>query len=440
MTPNQFKSKFKSHQDAKKSLSEYYAAFTTAASSSNPPGFNSKFGMSLGASGWINYSPEMIRSAKRFSDLTTKFLGARYGDEKHLKDLIQKTAHDCLAKGMNTSGFQQAVIDTIAETLDQDFEIYLPNHLFSLYPRITPLKIGNVRVLSLVQLDSEIQTIVAGIASPRPGVSLTFQHNSHEIIFNLPSLSIGVPSARTMWAVKVKASRTHVHEEALWQIGIATSLMRLASSNWENRLPLLGDIEPNGVVLDRFAGDNALLRNGSGLSCGGGRVPGHYFVDRNVSKDLRAAKKQTKFDQVFSHNAGSVGEQIYNALGWAAKGRQSIDRAERLLYFFTAIEAILTRQSNDSPVIDTIARHGSVMLANSIASRPQIAKRFKTLYGFRSSTVHRGARTASALVVKEAQFLAESLIGAALSEVSPQMSHNTFSDELAKASYGFKWP
>jgi len=190
MTPDQFKSKFKSHQDAKTSLAEYYAAFEVAAAASNPLNFNSKYGMSLGASGWINYSPEMIKTAKRFSDLVTKFLGARYGDEKYLKDLIQKTAHDCLAKGINAAAYQQAVVDAIAETLNQDFEIYLPNHLFTLYPRITPLKIGNVRALTLLHLDSEIQTIIAGLSNPRSGLSLSFQHNSHQIIFNLPSLQI----------------------------------------------------------------------------------------------------------------------------------------------------------------------------------------------------------------------------------------------------------
>ena len=132
---------------------------------------------------------------------------------------------------------------------------------------------------------------------------------------------------------------------------------------------------------------------------------------------------------------------MYNALGWLTKGRQSIDRAERLLYFFTAIEALLTRQSKDSPVIDTIARHGSVMLGSSIASRSNIAKRFKKLYGFRSSTVHRGARTASALMVKEAQFLAESLMCAALEEANLEQSHSAFSEGLAAASdESKKWP
>jgi len=434
-----FKSKFKNHSEAKKALVEYYTAFSAAVVTSRPQLLDSQFGFTFGSSGWVNRTSDMIETSKQFSNYITKMLGARFGDEKVLSDLIQNAAHDSLKSSHSAAQFQDAVLLAISKTLDQDFEIYLPNRLVTLGPRIRPLKIGNVRVLSLVHLDSEIQELVAEIEKPHPNLSLQISHSDNQISVNMPGHIIMVPSSKMMWAVKVNVSRRHVNEEAIWQIGIAVSLMRLLSNDWCGREPSIGDIEPNAVTYDKFSGDNALLRNGSNLSFGGGKIPGHYIVDSKISKRLRAKKSVGIINNVFNHRSGTIGEQVYNALGWLSRGRQAIDRSEKLLYFFTAIEAVLSR-GNDSPVIDTIARHGSVMLSANVQNRPDIAKRFKRLYGFRSSTVHKGARDASNLAVKEAELLASILLYVALLKIDMSQKHTTFSEHLSSASYGLHWP
>lgn len=226
----------------------------------------------------------------------------------------------------------------------------------------------------------------------------------------------------------------------MWQIGIATSLIRLSSCKWDGRIPGYGDVEPSAVLQDRYAGNYALVRNGQNVNFGGSKFVYTYTVDGKVSKDLRAKKAQSIFDKAFSHKPKTLGEQVYIALGWLTKGRQAIDRSERLLYFFTAIEAILTRSDKDRPVIDTIARHGSVMIAASIEKRPIIAKRFKGLYAHRSETVHRGVRNASAKAATDAHFLATQLLFVALNKGNFSEKHDVVSDALSVASYGTDLP
>jgi|TARA_R110001632_G_scaffold81367_4_gene181276 hypothetical protein len=441
MSPEEFLKKFKSHADAKKALFEYYAAFQISAVESDPVAARtSSLGFSLGSAGWVNTSEDMLRASRRFSDLLTKTLGARFGDEKDLSDLIRKAAHNAVSSNQTEKQFLDAVTDDIVDILSQDFEIFLPNRLVYLGPKITPLKIGNVKVLKLSDLEKEIQPVVAKLQTKYTNMSVEFDYEQHRAIFKQASIGIEVPSSAMMWAVKARASKTHLYEEALWQIGIATSLMRLSSSKWDGRIPSFRDIEPSPVVQDRYAGDNALVRNGQKLSYGGSKFASAYIVDGKISKDLRAKKTQSIFDEVFAHKPGRLGEQVFNALGWLTKGRQALDRSERLLYFFTAIEAILTRNNKDSPVIDTIARHGSVMLAASIEKRPGVAKRFKDLYAHRSATVHRGTRNASANAVANAHYLATLLVFVALKKGNLSEKHDTFSDALSAASYGTVWP
>lgn len=440
MTPEEFRSKFKQHAAAKKALSDYYQEFQSALSVSGIPSFDSDYGWSLGPAGAVMRTKEMLASSSQFAKFIAKALGARYGDENDLTNIVQEEAHLGVKAGHNYQNYQAAVVQRICDSLTQDFEVYLPNSLVFLAPNVKPLRIGSVRILRLTEVEKETQAIIANMTQPRPDIGLAYDHLESNIILTLPGMGITIPSSRIMWAIEAPSSKTHVREEALWRIGVAISLMRLRCNDWDGREPRYGTIEINPTIRDQYGGQNALTRNGTNLSAGGGTVPGIYFVDGKVSKELRKKANQTLFDSIFSYQVGALSEQLFNALGWLAKGRQATDRSERLLYFFTAIEAVLTREDKNSPVIDTIARHGAVAMARTAKDRPFVAQRFKQLYSFRSATVHRGARTASVLTVTEAQKLAEWLVAVVLKKCDVSVSHKSFCDSLAKASYGAKWP
>ena len=51
------------------------------------------------------------------------------------------------------------------------------------------------------------------------------------------------------------------------------------------------------------------------------------------------------------------------------RGRQARDRSERLLFFFTAIEALLSGDDKTAPVTQTIARRAATILVDDPTHR-----------------------------------------------------------------------
>ena len=58
--------------------------------------------------------------------------------------------------------------------------------------------------------------------------------------------------------------------------------------------------------------------------------------------------------------------------GWMTRGRHAEDRAERFLFFYTAIETLVSTTDKSAPVIQTIARNA----ASIITDKPEIFHRF----------------------------------------------------------------
>jgi hypothetical protein len=143
---------------------------------------------------------------------------------------------------------------------------------------------------------------------------------------------------------------------------------------------------------------------------------------------------------IFDPPKKSLAERVSQGLGWQTRGRQAEDRAERLLYFFTAVEALLSMDDKTAPVVQTIARHAAVLLTNDNSARAEAAGEVKKLYALRSSLVHAGNRAILWSAANGAQILAESLFDAVLDKVDLKMKHETFCNELANASYGMAWP
>ena len=97
-------------------------------------------------------------------------------------------------------------------------------------------------------------------------------------------------------------------------------------------------------------------------------------------------------------SAHSVGERLYNGLGWLTLARQTIPRAERFIHHFTALEALLTRSDPTAPITQTIGRYLSCILSNKNESRIALADTIKTLYAKRSALIHGGKRSEIHLV------------------------------------------
>jgi hypothetical protein len=179
---------------------------------------------------------------------------------------------------------------------------------------------------------------------------------------------------------------------------------------------------------------------GSQILAGGSSVPAWYQIDSSVLTTATDKKFVANAELIFDPPKRSLAERVSQGLGWLTRGRQAEDRAERLLYFFTAIEALLSNDDKTAPIVQTIARHGSVLLTNDNAVRPQAAADIKKLYNFRSSLVHAGNRSILWSATNGAQVLAEEMFSVVLEKADLKMTHVKFCDDLSAASYGVPWP
>jgi hypothetical protein len=169
---------------------------------------------------------------------------------------------------------------------------------------------------------------------------------------------------------------------------------------------------------------------------GGSQVPPWYEIDAKVVATVSDKDFIAKADNIFAPAKGSLAERLGQGLGWLTRGRQAEDRAERFLYFFTAIEALLSSDDKTAPVTQTIARHGAVLLTDENEVRLKIAKLFKSLYNSRSALVHAG----NGSILWSSADAAQSMFAIVLEKVDLKIKHTTFCEDLAAPSYGLPWP
>jgi hypothetical protein len=179
---------------------------------------------------------------------------------------------------------------------------------------------------------------------------------------------------------------------------------------------------------------------GTGVILGGGKVPPAYEVGKAMEAVTLDPAFSDKAAIVFDPPTKSLAERVGQGLGWLTRGRRTEDRAERLLYFFTAVEALLSNDDKSAPVVQTIARHASVILSDDIATRVELSAQIRNLYSLRSALVHSGSRSVLWNNAKLTQYLAEGMFTRVLQTANLRSPHANFNDELSKASYGFPWP
>ncbi len=261
----------------------------------------------------------------------------------------------------------------------------------------------------------------------------------------------------------IKAARRNTEEKAIWLINISISLLRLCYPNPEReKYPEVGDIEEmpliepknfwfdsrteeKGIVLDKLdKKDEPTNRASAGvsfpLSSSIRRIPCTYLVDDIVVALTEEQKFKERAHVIFNPPKKSLAERFSQGLGWLSRGRQTVDRAERLLFFFTAIEALLSSNDKNTPVVQTISRHAATILHTDPQDRKDFAGQLRSLYGVRSALVHTGKRDVSQIQTMEAQRIAEELYKAVMENYPLDSKFDTFQKSLSKASYGSPWP
>lgn len=361
---------------------------------------------------------------------SVKLLGTKKAHEKEISDIAWEFAFENIAgklTDVDAKSMSKEFVEGLLKHTENDFQWIAPNYVISLQEQVQRIKIGPVEALYFDELLKEMPN------DPNKHFKLTkgdcFKVDGNK--FQFPHIC---------WRVNVNAARGHIAEEATWLINIALSLLRISYPDDPNfpMYPSIGDIEASPIEEHVFA-NIGLKKSGDNLFGGGAKSPCLYEVNNAVREITETQAFKDKADAIFNPNAKSIAERFGHGLGWLTRGRQAKDRAERFLFYFTAIEALLSSEDKSDPVVQTIVRNITVILIDDVTLRSRLAKTIKGLYALRSALVHNGKRVVSISDMNTLQYVAENLFAAVLDQVDMKTSFERFQTSLSEASYGLVW-
>lgn len=241
------------------------------------------------------------------------------------------------------------------------------------------------------------------------------------------------------WDIGIVAARANLEEEAAWLAGVAVSLLRLTAAGTIGPfVGGLGKTEPH-VFRDCSGDKTAITMDDGGITAGGWSRPAKYQISAETITRCSMPAFREIAEHVFSPPRKSVAERMRQCLGWLARGRQSEDRAERFLYFFTALESLLSSDDNSTPVTQTIARNVATILTDDPTARSRNAKLVKSLYSARSGLVHAGRRGVNRRQANTIEHIVELVCWRILDQVALSQSVREFQEALLYNSYGSAW-
>ncbi|WP_108818662.1 HEPN domain-containing protein [Pseudovibrio sp. Alg231-02] len=248
-----------------------------------------------------------------------------------------------------------------------------------------------------------------------------------------------LPSSNVFWRVNANASPENLKEEALWSINVTLSLIRIFGTDWSVMYPQSLDLEKDPVIEDRDFGVDPLIMTKGNIRIPGQKRIGIYEISAKSLPLFKSEWFQQIAIQLSEAKEKTLAYRVRDALGWMGRGRLENDRALRLLFFFTAIEAMLSSEDKGAPVTDTIARYGSIIISLTKNDRLNNYEWIKKLYNKRSETVHRGLRNSLWGHSIEAQEIAEVVAWQILEKCDLTQEYSQFHKDLKKASFGSDW-
>lgn len=241
------------------------------------------------------------------------------------------------------------------------------------------------------------------------------------------------------WEIKCDSVSANARSEASWMAGVFVSFIRLflPKADYCHR-PDLGKKEAS-FGAPYIAHEGGVAFSEGSWSGFGKSAFGQYKIDNQLAVEFESRVVQKKLESLFEAKKSSLAFRMANALGWLAKARQVDDFNERLLYNFTSLEALLSENSNDTSVLETISRSVSTILAKNPNDRESIFKDVKRHYGKRSGLVHRGMREANQFDSDHVELLAERCVAIVLQKCDLNQNFDEFQKSLKSASHGKPW-
>lgn len=378
--------------------------------------------------GLVELTDQVMKATDALVDKAIRMIGPKGASERALTTLAEEAGKDLIRGDLDIDGAVTKLMEKFAEESSSSFEVILPNYLIDFTEGVTSIDVGRVRAALSQDVSSELArrdipvTIMQG-----PDISQAFLGRT--IVLTLPP---------RCWIVNVAAAKDNAQEEGKWLLDVAVSLLRMSYRIVGPMFPMLGDIEPHPTLPWHLQGVSATI--GKDYTTGGRHgIIKSYEIDRQLEAAVTDPSFIAPAKLIFDPPKGSLAERISQGLGWLTRGRQSGDRAERLLFNFTAIEALLSGDTG-APVTQTIARNAAAILTDDVAARANTAREIRRLYELRSMVVHTGGRPVAWTQAKLAQNLAEKLFSRVLHKIDLSLSYSAFIGQLSFASYGSPWP
>lgn len=380
--------------------------------------------------GLVELTEHVTAATDALIDRAIKLIGPKGESERAFTYWAEETGKEMIKGGLKIDAAVTKLLERFGDEASSSFELILPNYLIDFSPGVRSIHIGPVRagLSEDVSLELEQRDFPIRLAYGKE-LGITFEGETR--ILEMP---------RSCWVVKVAAARDNVPEESKWLIDVASSLLRMSYTIVSPMFPMQGDVEPHPTTPWYVKGFNATLGPNQTASVLNHGIIKSYEIDQHVEAAVTDPAFVARAKMIFDPPKDSVAERMHHGLGWLTRGRQSADRAERLLYTFTAIEALLSNNDKTAPVTQTIARHAAAILTDDPTARFNTAALISSLYGFRSTVVHKGGRPVAWTQAKQAQSIAEHLFSRVLHRVDLSMKFADFAAQLSVASYGSPWP
>lgn len=428
------RSKLRSNEAVRAPLSDFYAEFCDQIKKDfklSDSAFHS--GWSTGSAGALQHSRKLTESVRLATSIVLDLLDTKYGDEREIEKTIFYVAHRSVEANSAIKLFIKDVLDALADTVFRSFSVFVPSYSVTLADGVDSFELGDARLLTSKAAVIELNK--CGESPDDGSVDFVLSDDSRRIIADLGQSSVMVPSNSFMWCAKVESSAANADSEAEFLIDVTTSLISLLISQASAFPRRAGDIVSHPTSSHEFEGHGFAKTGKDTRLFGARRAYQKHVITDTAIKDYSNSEQATIVRLVHDGAKGAVAESVKTAMAWHAKGTQSTDPAFRLLYFFTAIEALLSRSSSD-PVSETIARFGSTLISSDVSRRSLNAFSIKKLYHFRSQTVHRGSRETRWPEARAAQNFLELSLKRILNSKTLSLTRLRFLKELNDASYG----
>ena len=430
---NQIINKCKSDQEFNKRADKFFrAAYSSYRSQPNEEDFYKDIRLSKGI--LFVVTENVLKTQYDFVNRCVKLLGSSLGNEKEVEELAWEQVALSLTNNLapDTSVIKKNFLDELSQNTNRNFKYVAPNHLVQFLEQARKIEIGPVEAILSEDLISNLNYNI------QSGSEFNVSLGSNGILIQLPQIC---------WHVSVNATEGNVREEAAWLINVAISFLRISCLSKDDFFspprevgdffPLLGEVETMPLTKPKISEQGIIIEKGIKTNSS---IPRLYAVDDSVVAMTKEKEFKDRAKVIFAPGKNSLARRFSQGLGWLTRGRQAADRAERFLFFFTAIESLLSSDDKTAPIIQTISRYAATILNPDAEERMKIAKEIRSLYSTRSALVHTGKRNVSYSESSTAQRIAEVIYKKVMENVSLTISFKEFQSSLSDASYGLPWP